>query len=798
MESFWPASLTDKAAAVWRSVAPFATESQTASASPTSRWRPVQPLDENISSALMRLCSTIGGASVRWSPVGILLESHVGGKKSSAVLVYCTGEQNQHDVAGTEVVSVAEVLLKSGISVLHYSSNESTETAARFSNMRRVVDRLRSSEGGGFQSVALWGRGRAADAALRTAAADPSIAAFICDSADVGVQQWPAWMQTSMQELAQRLPSVTCAPAARSNLTIRDIAEAPLLQVASKCFVPALFMHSSADKALSPAPVHMLHRAYAGEKQLLLIDGSESLRPQPVIARAALLLIRAFRQPVVEDDGRTVPDSAVVDRLVRMSACVKSLKPMPLVAHASGEEVRRLLGSTSTDERCKGLLLTSLLACPALRLSSFSRIPAKKKSGRERGVDHGSVDLSVSGTAMLPSDSCEIMLAWALVPKNDDNLPHSYGGDVYFFLLSRGMASLTVVRVAPCTPSETTDGNQTLTLADVQERPHVQSDQLTCLGISTEVETLALQEMRQLWGSSRTQIELTVARSNDIHLQLGGATLFKSTSCRPGKPSSRSCMDVSVWGALSRSEAQQTNDSCSIAAARKPQVLFSRVFGRDARSESRKRESKLDFTNLGAQPNVMRPSFGQPCPQPLPHFGLRATPENFRLDDQDALSPDCNHGDLSDRSLLTPERSTLLTHSSVAAGGDGTLSFALSDSDDEGANQLDFAAGANKEMQSSQSSASSDQAFGGSTTVSGNREADAGTTASLSPSSSEVASPSESQDEDVMRQQDRDGSAAAVGDFDAPHASTFPLDRFVPAIGCSPCHTWAQPLPMLF
>ena len=86
-----------------------------------------------------------------------------------------------------------------------------------------------------------------------------------------------------------------------------------------RCFIPAVFIHGRADDFIKPHHSEKLHEEYAGDKQLILVDGDHNTgRPSHVLETAATFLHRALQV----DRECWLLLRCAVSGLSRVSACL--------------------------------------------------------------------------------------------------------------------------------------------------------------------------------------------------------------------------------------------------------------------------------------------------------------------------------------------------------------------------------------------------------------------------------------------------------------------------------------------
>lgn len=166
-------------------------------------------------------------------------------------------------------------------------------------DLAAVIAHLRQSPFCG--PIGLWGRSMGAVTALLHADRDPTLGAICLDSPFASLRQLS-------EELAQDYNAVFHLPPCLLSLAIAvvrmrvraladfDIEDVEPLEHVKKTFTPAMFMHGRQDMFIRPAHSRQLYDAYAGDKELVTIDGDHNTeRSAQVINHAISFFRRAFR-----------------------------------------------------------------------------------------------------------------------------------------------------------------------------------------------------------------------------------------------------------------------------------------------------------------------------------------------------------------------------------------------------------------------------------------------------------------------------------------------------------------------
>lgn len=149
-------------------------------------------------------------------------------------------------------------------------------------DLKAVVSHLRSLKH--ISCIGLWGRSMGAVTSLLYGAEDPSIAGLVLDSPFSN-------LFNLMMELVDvykiRLPKFTIRVALQIMRRIIqkraqfDIMDMNVAQIASKTFMPVLFGHAKGDIFVSPHHSDLIHKEYAGDKNIIKFEGDHnSSRPQ--------------------------------------------------------------------------------------------------------------------------------------------------------------------------------------------------------------------------------------------------------------------------------------------------------------------------------------------------------------------------------------------------------------------------------------------------------------------------------------------------------------------------------------
>jgi pimeloyl-ACP methyl ester carboxylesterase len=190
-----------------------------------------------------------------------------------------------------EALSCLPVLLKYNITVFCFDFSGSGHSDGEFvslgfyerDDLAVVIEHLRQT--GTVGCIGLWGRSMGAATALMHGDRDPSLAGMVLDSpftslrdlseelvdVFVGVRL-PKWMVS----IAMNMIRSTIKNKARF-----DINDITPVTHADKSFIPALFVAAKGDTFIHPSHARKLYESYAGDKNLVLVDGDHnSARPK--------------------------------------------------------------------------------------------------------------------------------------------------------------------------------------------------------------------------------------------------------------------------------------------------------------------------------------------------------------------------------------------------------------------------------------------------------------------------------------------------------------------------------------
>jgi len=320
----------------------------------------------------------------------------------------------------TFAIELADRLLPLGIALLSFDVKQS-KVNIDVQDVGEAIQYLRQTRG--VRQIGLWGRSKGAVVALRASEQDPSLAGLVCDSAYADiltVLKVPRWALSPISQLSKLSQRVFSGGNKRQRGGRKDNEADLPTDVASRCYVPAFFIHGALDASVPSSYSQDLRDMYAGDKQLMLIaDGDHtSRRPPTCLARAVLFLARAFRRS----------ESAALAHIEAEAAGLQNK------SNIFSEEVERLLHDTCRTQRNRGLFLAALRRCPSHMSANHEEVPLPS-------VRAGSVrDIAVKGFVVFPSEDSEVLATLVSSP----NLEEA-GGAVLFILMSPTLVTLTLV-----------------------------------------------------------------------------------------------------------------------------------------------------------------------------------------------------------------------------------------------------------------------------------------------------------------------------------------------------------------
>ncbi|KAF7053837.1 hypothetical protein CFC21_061661 [Triticum aestivum] len=223
-------------------------------------------------------------------------------------VIYCHGNSG----CRADASEAAIILLPSNITVftLDFSGSGLSEGEHvtlgwnEKEDLKAVVNYLRTDRN--ISCIALWGRSMGAVTSLMYGAEDPSIAGMVLDSPFSNLVDL---MMELVDTYKYPLPKFTVKLAIQHMRKIVkkkagfDIMDLDTIQVAKRCFVPALFGHATEDDFILPHHSDKICEAYVGDKNIIKFDGDHnSPRPQFYFDSITIFFHNVLNPPDVPDD----------------------------------------------------------------------------------------------------------------------------------------------------------------------------------------------------------------------------------------------------------------------------------------------------------------------------------------------------------------------------------------------------------------------------------------------------------------------------------------------------------------
>ncbi|XP_047072730.1 uncharacterized protein LOC124682004 isoform X2 [Lolium rigidum] len=171
-------------------------------------------------------------------------------------------------------------------------------------DLKAVVNHLRTD--GNISCIGLWGRSMGAVTSLMYGAEDPSIAGMVLDSPFSNLVEL---MMELVDTYKYPLPKFTVKLAIQHMRKIVkrkasfDIMDLDTIQVAKRCFVPALFGHATEDDFILPHHSDKICESYVGDKNIIKFDGDHnSPRPQFYFDSITIFFHNVLNPPDVPEE----------------------------------------------------------------------------------------------------------------------------------------------------------------------------------------------------------------------------------------------------------------------------------------------------------------------------------------------------------------------------------------------------------------------------------------------------------------------------------------------------------------
>jgi pimeloyl-ACP methyl ester carboxylesterase len=164
-----------------------------------------------------------------------------------------------------------------------------------------VIEFLRAS--GRVSTIALWGRSMGSVTALLHGKSDPSIAAMVLDGPFASLERLARELIDGAQ-IKHKPAMVVNAVFKMYRKTIKkrtegmDICKLKPVDAVETCFIPALFVVANDDEFVRPHHAEEIHDRYAGDKNLVRVDGHHnSGRPKYFLDSAGIFLYNRVCEP---------------------------------------------------------------------------------------------------------------------------------------------------------------------------------------------------------------------------------------------------------------------------------------------------------------------------------------------------------------------------------------------------------------------------------------------------------------------------------------------------------------------
>jgi len=201
------------------------------------------------------------------------------------VVIYLHGNSSGR----TEVISQLGHLLSLGVSIVAFDFSGSGMSEGEFvslgyyeqEDLKTVIHHLKAS--GEVSTIALWGRSMGAATAIMYGSHDPTISCMILDSPFTDLVRLCEEMVQKVKDQGLNVPNFVVSVALRmikrsvkyqAGFSIRHIS--PISHV-HRCFIPAMFVAGEHDDFIDKQHSRCLHAKYAGDKNLVFVDGDHNV-----------------------------------------------------------------------------------------------------------------------------------------------------------------------------------------------------------------------------------------------------------------------------------------------------------------------------------------------------------------------------------------------------------------------------------------------------------------------------------------------------------------------------------------
>lgn len=197
----------------------------------------------------------------------------------------CVVYMHGNSSARLEALSIIQQVLSLGITLLSFDFSGSGMSDGEFvslgyferEDLKCVIEYLRDT--GTTSTIALWGRSMGAATALLHGERDPSIAGMVIDSAFASLEILAEEMVDKGRSQGLFAPGFIVSMAIRfirSTVLKKAQFDIKLLSPvshANSCYIPALFIAANGDGFIMPSHSKKIYDVYAGDKNIILVDG---------------------------------------------------------------------------------------------------------------------------------------------------------------------------------------------------------------------------------------------------------------------------------------------------------------------------------------------------------------------------------------------------------------------------------------------------------------------------------------------------------------------------------------------
>nr|CCA19146.1 serine protease family S09X putative [Albugo laibachii Nc14] len=259
-----------------------------------------------------------------------------------------------------ECLPILRTCLSSGLSVVAFDGAGSGKSQGEYislgyyerDDLQAVIQHLRDNQW--VSSIGLWGRSMGAATALLHVDRDPSIAGIIVDSAFTSLEELVQEIVEQGRQEGLSIPAwafklvMRCIRSSVQKRAYFDIRELAPKNHASQSFVPAMFVAARNDSFIGPHHSQDLHEVYAGDKNLVIVDGDHNtLRPSFLLDSAGIFLQNALHiDPSTVQANIPVPGARRCGRFPWSNS-----KSIWLEAHSQASRPGQLESERSASQR---------------------------------------------------------------------------------------------------------------------------------------------------------------------------------------------------------------------------------------------------------------------------------------------------------------------------------------------------------------------------------------------------------------------------------------------------------------